>query len=234
MRVLWGGDGTIESFRRFALPPHATELAFADRFSMSAIKTDAYVALSSDERSRLADRFVNDTYWFDQLGCSSARLIVWVGIEDVTDIAADFHSRVRDSAAAKGYVVDTAAALGKLVQSFRSMIDGHITGYHWYDNTEVVLDTDTFPPARGDFCGAGLFYQWVVPDLEALSPHVRREDQTLAAYGFSHSEVREFVLGLLGRGIDRVVPIGQALNFNRVWDGHDLLQSFTRQVCITA
>jgi hypothetical protein len=232
VRVLWGGDATIAAFRRLPLPPHATELAFADRFSMSAFKVDSYLALPDDQRTQLADRFVNDTYWFDQLGCSSARLIAWVGKGPLDGCTEDFHARVRERAAAKGYSVDAGAALGKLGQSFRSMIDGHITGFHWYDNSEVVLDTDSFPPARGEFCGSGLFYQWAIPDLATLVPHVRREDQTLATFGFLAEELRDLATRLQGRGIDRIVPVGQALAFNRVWDGHDLLQAFTRLVTI--
>ena len=33
-----------------------------------------------------------------------------------------------------------------------------------------------------------------------------------------------------GPGLDRLVPFGQALTFNRYWDGYDLLQEFTRRV----
>ena len=35
---------------------------------------------------------------------------------------------------------------------------------------------------------------------------------------------------LNGNAIDRVVPIGQALQFHRFWDGYDLLQEFCRCV----
>lgn len=231
VRVLWGGDETIRTFRRHPLPPHATELAFADRFSMAALRTDSYEQLSDDGRNDLADKFANDTYWFDQLGCSSARLLIWVGAER-PDLASDFHARVQTSARAKGFTVDTGAAIGKLGQSYRSMIDGTITGFHWYDNIQVVLDTAAFPPARGEFCGAGLFYQWMLPDLAALAPHIRREDQTMAVFGFADEELRNLAVSLCGRGIDRYVPFGQALAFNRIWDGYDLLQSFTRRVCL--
>lgn len=229
VRVLWGGDTTISAFRRHPLPPHSVELAFADRFSMAALRTQSYLELAPGDRDDLADRFVNDTYWFDQLGCSSARLLIWVG-EDRPDLTHDFHARVRGRATSKGFTVDTAAAIGKLGQSFRSMIDASITGFHWYDNIEVVLDTATFPPARGEFCGAGLFYQWIVPDLATVAPHIQREDQTMAVFGFTSGELRDFAIRLCGRGIDRFVPIGQALDFNRFWDGHDLLQAFTRRV----
>ena len=33
-------------------------------------------------------------------------------------------------------------------------------------------------------------------------------------------------------GIDRIVPIGQALDINFVWDGHDLNRSLTRIIDI--
>lgn len=230
VRVIWGGDGTITTMRRFPLPPHATELAFADRFSLAAIDAESYSRLPGDERSLLAERFVNDTYWFDQLGCSSARLIVWVGDGDHRTLTEDFHIRVRERAEAKGYVVDTAAAIGKLGQSFRSMIDDRVAQYRWYSNTEVVLETEGFPRARGEFCGAGLFYEWMTGDLADLIPHIRREDQTLTVFGFEADALRTFATELRGRGIDRIVPFGQALQFNRIWDGYDLLQEFTRRV----
>lgn len=232
VRVIWGGDGTIDAVRRFPLAPHATELAFADRFSLAALRTAAYLALDEPARDRLVEQFVNDTFWFDQLGCSSARLLVWVGAEDITEPAEDFHTRVRRIADGKGYQVDTAAAIGKLGQAFRSMIDGQITGYHWYSNTEVVLDTGSFAPARGDFCGAGLFYQWRVGELTDLVPHLRRADQTLAAAGFTTERLRNFAETANGAGIDRIVPFGQALQFHRYWDGYDLLAEFTRKVHI--
>jgi len=31
-------------------------------------------------------------------------------------------------------------------------------------------------------------------------------------------------------GVDRVVPIGQALSFSNIWDGHDLLREFCREI----
>lgn len=93
VRVVWGGDDTINRIRAIALPPHATELTFADRFSMAAIDAASYLALDSDARDRLAEQFFNDAYFFDQMGCSSARLLVWVG--DSAEASQDFRGRVR-------------------------------------------------------------------------------------------------------------------------------------------
>ena len=36
------------------------------------------------------------------------------------------------------------------------------------------------------------------------------------------------------RGIDRVVPIGNALDFNSIWDGYDLVEQFSRKVSINS
>jgi len=35
-----------------------------------------------------------------------------------------------------------------------------------------------------------------------------------------------------GRGVDRMVPIGDALAFDDVWDGFDLLGEFSRLVAL--
>lgn len=232
VRVIWGGDATVVTIRQAPLPPHATELAFPDRFSMAAIGTSAYLDLDLDERHALAEKFFNDAYWFDQLGCSSARLLIWVGEGDTDAAAADFHARLRRIVAEKGYVADTSAAIAKIGQSMRTIIDADVTSYTPYDNNLTVLDVAAFPDVRGEFCGAGLFYQLHADNLFELVPHIRRADQTLATFGIAHDQLREFAIALTGRGIDRIVPFGQALQFDRIWDGHDLLQDFTRKVTI--
>ena len=35
---------------------------------------------------------------------------------------------------------------------------------------------------------------------------------------------------LPARAVDRIVPLGTSLNFNVVWDGSDLLQTFSREI----
>ena len=234
VRVIWGGNATIERIRAIPLPAHASELVFADRFSMAAIAVGSYERLSEFERTQLAELFFNDTYWFDQLGCSSARLLIWVGDTDSRSVSTDFHARVRNVAAAKSYAVDASAAIAKIVQSYQAMIDAGVTEYSVYDTTLTVLEMASFPDLREEFCGAGLFYQVHVADLAAILPHIRRADQTLATYGITTTELRALVSELRGRGIDRIVPIGQALRFDRYWDGYDLLAELTRKIAFTS
>ena len=46
--------------------------------------------------------------------------------------------------------------------------------------------------------------------------------------------MRRLARSINGRGIDRFVPIGQALAFGSVWDGLDLLHEFSKRVVVDA
>ena len=232
VRIIWGGDATIERIRSSPLEPHARDITFADRFSFAAIGTDAYGALGSDERDALAERFFNDAYWFDQMGCSSPRSLVWIGLGPHQGFAHDFHTRLQQVALGKGYDSDASVEVAKLSHAYRSILDMPIDSYHRYGSADTVLETTAFPAARGEFCGGGLLYQWHVAGLGELVPHIRRQDQTLGVFGLNEAEIRAFVSDLAGRGLDRIVPIGKALDFGRYWDGYDLLAEFTRRVAI--
>lgn len=229
-RVVWGGDETVRTIRSSPLPVHATELTFPDRFSMSAVGVDFYRALDDEQRDALAYDFYSDAYVFDQLACSSPRLVVWIG--EVADEAEDFFGRVAKVAANRGYAVDARNSIAKVTEAYSAMIDLEVTGYERLDSAVTVLGVQDFPKVRGVFCGGGFFYQMAAPSLLDLVGHIERADQTLTVAGIDHASAREFVDALAGVGVDRVVPIGRALDFNRIWDGFDLLHEFTRRVVI--
>jgi hypothetical protein len=57
----------------------------------------------------------------------------------------------------------------------------------------------------------------------------------LTQFGFSETELLDFAARAASSGaIDRIVAFGQALTFDRFWDGYDLLQAFTRTVRVAA
>lgn len=230
-RVIWGGDETVRTIRSVPLPVHATELTFPDRFSLAAMSAPFYAGLAQAGRDDLAVRFFNDSYVFDQLACSSPRLLVWVGHPGA--LAQDFFHRVAQVAEARGYRADARAAVAKLGEAYAAMIDMPVTAYSRIGEAVTVLGVRDFPSVRGAFCGAGFFYQMQVESLLELVPHIQRTDQSMSVAGLEHADLLAFVEALVGRGIDRVVPFGQALRFDRVWDGRDLLQEFTRRVAVS-
>ncbi|HVW10529.1 MAG TPA: acyl-CoA reductase [Bryobacteraceae bacterium] len=230
VRILWGGDASVNALRSIPLPPHAKELTFSDRFSFAAIRAARYLASDSARRKQLAADFFNDVFWFDQMACSSPRLLVWVGTAEESNAASEnFLRLVQGHAQHRAYRVQPQTRLSRFSFACRAVMDGRATGYR--DLGEfVLLDVGTVRDFDRGHCGGGLLFQTRIEALAELEPFISRRDQTMTHFGFDTSELTEFAMRL--NGLDRIVPVGQALNFNRFWDGYDLLQELTRHVSI--
>ncbi len=232
VRVIWGGDQTVATIRRSPLPPHGKEITFPDRYALSAIQADAYMSLAQDERDSLADKFFIDSYWFDQMACSSPRLVVWVGNGPETRAAsADFFPRLEACIQRRRYLLPPAAGMQKLVYACSAILDFPVEDCRRYKGL-TVLTMKSLADFPRDHPGGGLFLEARTQHLTDLSTALERRDQTLTSFGFSHEELRAFARTLNGRAIDRIVPIGHALQFHRFWDGYDLLQEFCRSIYI--
>jgi hypothetical protein len=235
MRVVWGGDVTVKHIRSIALAPHATDLAFANRFSMAAINAAHYLSLNDAQRRTVAEALFNDIYWFDQMACASPRMLVWIGDGDTTEAADSLWPLLDQVAQDKGYKVEPGAPLGKVSLSYRAAIDLEVSGIRRFDERLSVITLDSFKgfdAFRSETFGGGVVCEINLPELRALAPHINYRDQTLAQFGFTDDTLREFALALKGRGLDRIVPLGRSLDFDAVWDGEDLLFRFTRAVTL--
>lgn len=232
VRVVWGGDETVNAIRAIPLPPLAREVAFPDRRSLAAIKVAAYQALSDPERDSLAERFFNDAFWFDQLGCASPRVVVWVGQDDPSDIARDFFKRLTRITAAKEYAADASVAMRKLAGAMEVMARTPDSHLHWMSNAVTVIHVSAANHSGESFVGAGTFESFHLASLSELATSTARRDQTLGVFGFDEAELTQFAMEPFRAGIDRIVPIGRALAFDRIWDGMNLLTEFTRKTTI--
>lgn len=224
-RVVWGGDATIKAIRTVPLAPLANELTFPDRFSLSVMMTEKLA-----DAQDLFAAFYNDTYWFDQMACSSPRMIFWLGKN--RDEVEHFWQSFNQYVASKSYVVQPALQVEKLATAFELAT---------LQETRNIITTPQFTRIeieqltkehRELHCGAGLFLECYVDSVEELAKQLIDKDQTLSYYGVSKNELQQLVCCLTNRAIDRIVPIGQALNFDRVWDGQNFLTSFTREVTL--
>jgi len=82
-------------------------------------------------------------------------------------------------------------------------------------------------------CGGGLFFEMRLNKLDDLARLVAPKDQTVTVFGFEREELSAFVSKHRPVGINRFVPVGQAMEFSPIWDGYDLLREFCREVDIT-
>jgi hypothetical protein len=233
IRLLWGGDATIDRLRAVPIAADAHELTFGDRFSFAVVRPEALLEAGSSVREALAARLFNDSYWFDQRACSSPRLLVWVGEPaQVADAREILWIELGHVVKAKGYQLQPAAAAATQTYVYGALIDRPIELVTRIGTELVVLGLAHLDGFDRDHPGGGVFFDARVVALSDLIPFVTRRDQTVTALGFSAEELAEFARALGGRGVDRIVRFGDALNFSSAWDGYDLLAELTRTVSV--
>ena len=235
VRVVWGGDATIEHFREFPLPARGRDVTFPNRHSLAIIDADAVRHADEDELGRLADHFFNDAYWFDQAACSSPRLLIWVA--PLADRAEDSRVRFRDAVDGairrRTYEAETGAVLEKMMFGLRfaAVTDG--VHYVRDSNEATWVELPDLADYERENCGGGLFFEFVTHDLEEdLVGFLNPTDQTAACYGLDGNIAKRLAQRINGLGIDRWVNIGAALTFGSTWDGYDLLAEFARRVIV--
>jgi hypothetical protein len=236
LRVIWGGDETIRSLRRFPTPVRGRDVVFPDRHSMALLDATSVAAVDEGALASLADRFFDDAFWFDQGGCSSPRLLLWRAADDAesTERAVRrFREAVLASTKRHGYEVETGMALNKMAfaADVAARIDGVLAESQANEITWVRLGR--VADYERENCGGGLFFELVSEDVAGdMLTLVRAKDQTVTAFGFDRDELVSLVRRLNGRGVDRIVPVGQALAFDSTWDGVDLMVEFSRRVVV--
>jgi hypothetical protein len=58
--------------------------------------------------------------------------------------------------------------------------------------------------------------------------------QTLSHWGFADEELLDLNKLSNCEGLDRIVPMGEALNFHYIWDGYNLFEELSRKVFFKA
>jgi hypothetical protein len=230
VRIIWGGDDTIQEIRRIPIPPRAFDITFADRYSICVIQAEAI--LGQRDLIQTAQDFYNDTYLFDQNACSSPHLVVWVGTQEaIRTVKERFWSAVYAVVEAR-YTVAPIIAVDKLTALCRRAID--LPGARANGMPDLLVDRiqlEKLTPHLDRYrCAGGSFLEYDDQNLDALRDIVTRKYQTLSYIGFRPEELREWVLVNGLAGIDRIMPVGRTAEFSLTWDGYDLIASLSR-VC---
>jgi len=231
VRVIWGGDNTVNHIRSIPIKSTATELTFADKFSFAVIKSKTL--LEDQSLDKLIEKFYNDSYWFGQMACSSIRLIAWIGTHEENEEAQDVFWNKLDAYVLKKLPDEIAPAdiVNKLVAECSMAIESNVV-INKMDNPYINrVSISTIETVKeGLHCGTGLFYETEVNNFDELMPLMTKKHQTIAYYGYCEEEMIKSIQESMPIGIDRIVPIGQSLDFSNVWDGFDLFRNFCREI----
>lgn len=233
VRMIWGGDATVKTIRKIPLKVEGKELVFVDRYAYAALRAVHWNKLNGEERSKVVQAIYNDTYYFEQQACSSTRALFWIGSkEEVEKARQTFYPLLQEIIGKKKLQFPTAFILKKQTHISALALSESLQKVQRTSNELTVIELNGLSPLLRDSCGGGLLFHVQLNSLDDLIPFASHQDQTLTTLGFSSDELFTLAQSLNGRGFDRIVPIGQALEFNAVWDGYDLLRELTRVVTI--
>ena len=232
LRVIWGGDETIKKIRKFELNPSSTDITFADRSSICIINSNSIIKLDSFNLSILVEKFYNDTYLVDQNACSSPHIIFWKGKKNVNRIAQKkfwdklYALVIRKYNLEESSAVEKYTLLCKKINFLRNNCN-----FMKYENYIYILKLKKLVKNLDELRGKwGLFYEYETNNLNKISIFLNKKFQTMTYFGLDKNFCKKIVVDNLTDGIDRIVPIGQALDINLNWDGFDLNKSLTRVV----
>jgi hypothetical protein len=229
VRVIWGGDATISELRQSPLKPRATELTFADRYSIAVINADEY--LKAADKPAIAQSFYNDTYFSDQNACTAPRLVFWLG-ESKDDAKGVFWEHLRTLAREK-YELAPVQAVGKLAAFYKAAANLPVSLVGAEDSYVTRVKVDALSAGLMQYkYNSGFFFEHDINSLADILPICGERLQTLAYYGLGQEEIAAFIAGHRPRGLDRAVTLGKSMDFSLVWDGQDLIRAMSRKTTV--
>ena len=231
-RLIWGGDNTISNIRKISLNQKALDLSFADRYSLSVINLKELQKRSKFEIKNLTEKFYNDTFVVDQNACSSPHLILWLGKKNIK--AQTKFWTILSDLVDKKYLLPETGSVEKYNQLCKNILEhNNIKKYKIYNNSIYTVSLKKLDKNLHNLRGKwGYFYEYNIKNLNDIKNYVNTRYQTLTYFGLDKSILRNFAIKNRLDGIDRIVPIGQALDINFFWDGYDLNKILTRIVDI--
>lgn len=229
VRIIWGGDATIAEVRKSPLGPRASEITFADRFSLAVIDSESY--LERKNFQKIAEDFYNDTYLTDQNACTSPRMVVWTGNRIKT--AKEIFWEQLHALVLKKYTFQPVQSINKLTKGY--LLAAAYDGVQIKTGPDNLIVRVRIPEILDNLMelkdNSGYFFEYDCNDileLRDLCDDLRC--QTVAYIG--DRRMFDSLLSLGVRGVDRIVPVGQTMDFSFFWDGYNLYERMTRIIVI--
>ena len=228
-RVLWGSNETIAHLRSLPIPPLCQDIVFPDRRSMALLSAAA--VLQAETLDDLLEAFYRDTYGFNQMACSSPRLVLWLKDDDLAKARERFWNAFAERVSKKNPQVTPAVLMDKQVAMQSMAMTDEVKIRAMPDRRLQVIEFDN-PNAQieAEHPGGGLLLDGAVDELTAIHEWLQGEHQTVTYWGVDTSNFNKITSCSAIPLADRIVPVGQALNFSPVWDGMNLFERLSRLV----
>ena len=180
----------------------------------------------------LVKKFYYDGYTMNQLACNSPHFVFWVGKknERLQNYFWDQLSKIAE----KKFLFDDVHIVDKYTNLMENIIiQKDFNKVKMFKNNLYVIDPGKQTKEIENIRGInGTFFQKNINQINDLKQFITKKCQTISYFGFSRNNFKNFLLNNNLLGVDRVVPIGRALEIDIVWDGYEVIKSLSRIISI--
>ena len=222
--IVWGGDDTVNHFKNKTKKINCVELYFPNRVSSLIINSKFFLAEKNIKG--VLSKFYNDTYLVDQNACSSPSNIFWLGTQEENyDAKKLFWHELNDILQLKKYNIEAVSIFDKYINALRA-IDESGAEINLEIHNPLIWEVSNSPESSKYF-NLGLFSSTFIKMIEEIIPFIRNNEQTLTYYGINPIEINK-IFKIHQLPIDRIVPIGSALDIGLIWDGKDIIRLLSK------
>ena len=236
VRLIWGDNPTIKKIKNDYPTSAVLELNYKNRNSASLISSDEYLEMSISQKRIFLKKYLNDSLSFSFAACSSPQYTFWLGSEKNNFQAQKFFIKDLKKYFNKPNIEKGIITTNNLdsLQSFlldsnnqlfdkNTLVSGR--GIVLTEINELKNITDSFLKANSIFVS--------LRNFEDLITSFPKNIQTLTYTNDINITFIKKIQTALGYDCpDRIVPLGQALSFNMIWDGTDLLNVLRKKLLI--
>lgn len=229
-RVIWGGDKTIKEIRKSPLPPMAIDIPFADRYSLAILDSDYVAPCSEEELKNAVHHFYLDTYEVDQNACSSPRILLWLDSKGESFTIAQQRWWQAVTIEIQKYDLAAIKVSRKYAEAWKfAMHIPEISHFAYASNRLYVYTLSSLSQDFTQLSGAfGQFFQYPIRKSGDIIPYMTSKVQTITTLNIDIQALRTQLIQAGITGVDRIVPFGQAMDMDIIWDGRNLLDTLTR------
>lgn len=233
VRLLWGGDQTIDKFKSYETKSTCIDLPFPNRTSSAYIEMEALNKLTSKELDRISEALAKDIFIFAQRACSSPFLI-YVNINklneyDLTNFFKIVNNKIKNynGSILKYSILDHFKGSADLTlnvpnNSKAFLISDYLTVIKI--NQSEIDKLINYKP----FYGCLVYIP--IESIEQLSTILPTSNQTCILIPFS-DEIANNIMQIVGPlGTNRLVRAGDSVNMHLFWDGYDIVGSLSQYV----
>jgi len=231
-RVIWGGDKTINEIRKNWMPERSIDITFPDRYSLSLINIDKLKMQKKNNIKSIAKKFYYDGYMMNQMACNSPHFIFWVGKRDLK--FQNYFWNNLNNIVEKKFSFDEVHVVDKYTNLMENIIrHSNFDKIKMFKNNIFIINLNDRIKKIENIRGMnGTFFEKNIKKIDWLKKFITKKCQTISYYGISKEQFRNFLVKNNLFGIDRIVPIGKALEIDLIWDGYDVIKSLSRVISI--